>query len=562
MFQNNYNGFNRTYSSAWQQPVGNQRSTPTPVPAAVGRPPASVTQSLPVPDQVSHVQLPPSTSTPRPELPKFSPISDVESGAVKNIVMPESTISASAILPSTLGLSSSPVPVEIAKPVSQKVHLAPSVAGSVSETPPPVLDNNNNSAKVDEQLASSQDIPDGPSEPQIFPENFAELPYLSIPRRVSLAYKYHPFTPAVSAASAKIQSEARGSPEKREDKPDEVAHNSFPISSFIVKAWQAQGKSFKNSLKKAIIMPRPDAEGSASADAQKPESADKDKEAFLLHANQTGSLLNKKPVKQQGNFFYNEEKFAEFTQLDDDIHCLMPVPDPQFTIKDLKVLLNSEEIQNIQQSLSYGLYAESHITAYTRAARSSINAVLGTLDPKTQEKNIATLRDAKSLLTGVAQALEQSVESMIYVHAGITARLRSDFLVMQGNYIPLHVKQLLLHEMFGGSGLFNSHIAQYVPDIEKHNAKLQQQARPPPPDSSSRNWSGYHIPRKTQNQNQNTHQAPSAPKSKKQPNNHNKQDNTNVNSGATFHSKNKGSGKKAGGNKHGNKGAGRGKGKN
>ena len=402
-----------------------------------------------------------------------------------------------------------------------------------------------------------------PRNPSFFPENLSEQAYLSIPRRVSLAYKYHPFTPAVAASNAKLQSEARGSPEKREDKPEEVAHNSFPISSFIVKAWQAQGKSFKNSLKKAIVMPRPDAETSASEDKQKSDS-DKDKEAFLLHANQTGSVFNKKPIKQQGNFFYNEERFAEFTQLDDDIHCLQPIPDPNFSIKDLKVLLNSDEIQNIQQSLSYGLYAESHITAYTWAARSAINRVLGSLDPKLHEQNIATLRDTKSLLTGVATALEQSVESMIYVHAGITARLRSDFLAQQGDFIPLHVKQMLLHEMFGGSGLFNSHIANYVPDIEKHNAKLQQN-RPPPPDSSQRPWGGYQIPKKTQHQNQHqssTRNQSSANKQKKQPSHAGKADSANVNAGSTFPSKAKGSGKKSGGNKQHNKGAGRGKNKN
>ena len=547
----------------WQQP-GNQWTAPPSAPAALGRPPAPG-------NFVNQSATPSGTSTPRlappsyvnQDLPKCSPISDVETGATRKIVMPESTISASDILPSALGISSSPVPVEIAPPSSQNPSQLPRAEGSVSETPPPVTDNNNNDVVTD----LSQDSAAGPPEPQFFPENLSEMNYLSIPRRVSLAYRYHPFTPAVAASTAKLQSEARGSPERREDKPDEVAHNSFPISSFIIKAWQAQGKTFKNSLKKAIVMPRPDAENSASEDKQKSDSTakDKDKEAFLLHANQTGSVFNKKPIKQQGNFFYNDEKFAEFTQLDDDIHCLQPIPDPNFTIKDLKVLLNSDEIQNIQQSLSFGLYAESHVTAYTRAARSAINQVLGTLDPKLHEQNIATLRDTKSLLTGVATALEQSVESMIYVHAGITARLRSDFLAQQGDFIPLHVKQMLLHEMFGGSGLFNSQIAKYVPDIEKHNAKLQQNRPPPPPDSSQRSWSGYQIPKKTQNQH--THQSTSrnqsaALKSKKQSHNAGKPDSAPVNAAPTFPSKNKGSGKKSGGNKQHNKGSGRGKPKN
>ena len=136
--------------------------------------------------------------------------------------------------------------------------------------------------------------------------------------------------------------------------------------------------------------------------------------------------------------------------------------------------LGEDEVKNVQTSMSYGLYAESHSTAYVRACRKAINQVLLSLNPETEAANIERLHDVKQMLRGVAMAIEQSVQMFIYVHAGLTAQLRSNFLQAQGNYLPTHVKQGLLHELFGGSALFNTQIAKYVENVDKHNNKFHQ----------------------------------------------------------------------------------------
>ena len=365
--------------------------------------------------------------------------------------------------------------------------------------------------------------------PQSFPQNIFHLPQISQSRRITTAYKYVPFVRRV-VTDPRPTSEARGSDDEEVPaKPEEISENSFPIASYIQKSWRYQNASFKETLKKAIVATNEttpaevpasenqneDQEATASGSSQSdPASKPKKQEdSFSLYAATFGSILKGKPTKKQSDFHYNEPLYASFVELDGDINKLRRDDRKKW---ELGLRLSADEIKNIQIAMSHSLNANSHLSAYLKASRAALNNVLVTLDPEQHAENIATLHDVKYMLYGAVMAMEQNVRNDIYVHAGLTAQIRADFLKAQGNYIPIHIKQALLHENFGGSGLFNSQIHKYTAEIAAHNEKIhqnkvhaainQRMAPPPPPPppnpSQSGNLDGYKIPKFNKFQNQ------------------------------------------------------------
>ena len=448
---------------------------PLPVAPPV-RPPLPATVTAPV-----------GTSSPRSaalptNLPVFSPISDAETPlsdinkSKVSIVAPESTINASSIMGTSVLPASSPAKVEIV----QKTDIIPPISKpDVDIIVQPEIENV--LAQSQESIGNpSAEAVDAVKSPTLFPENSARLPAISHARRVSLAYKYCPFPPREEGPVG-LTSEARGSGEETEDKPEEIAQNSFPISSFILNSWQDRGKNFKKTLEKALIMkPKPPPAENVDPDAEDDGAkviAEKS-DGFAAYSDSVGSIFANKPIRQQQNFYYHEEKFAPFVKRDGNLGVLMK-PDEQGRKKDPKswkpqLTLHQDDIQNVQTALSYGLHAESHSSAYVRASRLAINSVLESLDPALHAESIAKLRDVKAMLFGVVKAIEQSVEMSVYVHSGLTTKLRAEFLNQQDDYLPMHVKQELLHSMFGGTYLFNSQIHKFAEEIDRHNAKQAQ----------------------------------------------------------------------------------------
>ena len=158
----------------------------------------------------------------------------------------------------------------------------------------------------------------------------------------------------------------------------------------------------------------------------------------------------------------------------------------------------------MQTAMSYGLYADSHSMAYLKASRLAINRVLLTLDPATSAENIAILHDIKHMLHGTASALTHSINMLVYLHAGLSAQLRADFLQTMAAFIPAHVRQNLQYEMFGGTGLFNSHIYKYAADLQAHRDKIHQDTLTSAVASNNKGkaWDpGYKIPKVTQSSN-------------------------------------------------------------
>ena len=313
-----------------------------------------------------------------------------------------------------------------------------------------------------------------------FPENVSDLPAMSNTKRIHLAYQYFPFKKKV-APPPRVVAEARLSDNECENAPavptPDTLENSFPISSFIVEAWQNQGKSFQNSMQESLSMQKATEHNADSVDQAPDHQPGASMEAVMdddpVYADSFGSIFRGKPTKPQGYFFYNESKFAPFVKHDNNLYRLQR--DPKKKWKSM-VKLQDDEIKNVQIATSYGLYAESHCNAFIRASKRAINQTLLHLDPQTQSENVTRLQDAKKLLIGAVQGLEQAVDMFVYVNAGLTAKMRADFLQGQGDSIPMHVKQALLHEYFGGTGLFNSHIAQHLPEVDAHRERLRQEA--------------------------------------------------------------------------------------
>ena len=512
-----YYGQYGQYGQYFQQPNPN-------VPAAAGSalptyqnpvlqtPVASPVSSVPQPtgsDAAATVSHPDATSSPRIPRPVYENISDdsVMDNSAQNIVpnhivMNNSTVNASAILSASKDLgnlsltrsqlgseavsSSANLPdtavrqKQSASMAANQLVIQESANHNVQnalQNPAmlpvqdaiPVLDmQNNNGEAADQQVQA-------PS----FPQNIFHLPSISQSKRITTAYKYVPFVRRVQNDPRPV-SEARGSDDEEiPPKPEEVSENSFPIASYIQESWQYQNASFKETLKKALvasdkITPAESQENTAGENAENGENSTdpkKSQDDFSLYASNFGSILKGKPVKKQSDFHYNEPLFAAFVELDGDINKLRRDDRKKW---EIGLRLTPDEIKNIQLAMAYNLYADSHLSAFLKASRAAVNRVLLTLDPELHSENISTLHDVKYMLTGGVMAMEQNVRNSIYVHAGITAQIRADFLKAQGNYIPTHIKQSLLHENFGGSGIFNSQIHKYTAEIAAHNDKIHQ----------------------------------------------------------------------------------------
>ena len=413
------------------------------------------------------------TSSPKKhvDLPQYSPISEPDTAnnstskfvsSKSAILMPDATIEASRL--TSLVNISSPQKVEI------------DVNNNQNDLDIP--DHDSNLENSSQNLVNSLDIQNRTSQDtavpsQTFPDNVKPLPHISIMKRVSTAYKYANF-PRKSLPAKKPTSEAHGSDEEVEIS-EEIKENSFPISSFIIESWQQRSKSFKSSLEEALIIGKRDktdtAPENSSHTGEQGSSAEDDKYLFEKTHN---SILKNKPQRAQGDFYYHKDKFAQVTtKFDGDIGKLAPTDFEPSKYK-FDVHLSEQEVKNIQSACSYGLYSESHAVAYVKASRLAINQVLLHLNPETQAQQIQQLQDAKYMLYGAANALDETIKQLVYIHAGFTAQLRADFLQAMGSFLPVHVRQGLLFELFGNSGLFSSQIHKYVPDIQAYHDKMHK----------------------------------------------------------------------------------------
>ena len=487
-----YGWYNFGYYLLQQFPVvppGYQYPTPT---ATAPNPQYAPIQPVPppappLPAGTKTVAPPTGNSTPKTaiDIGAYSPISEADSNATvtsnvdtnnnhckHSIVMSDKSVDVS--VSSSLAANSNMQNVDIAN--CDKVQVI-DVHDSVIDTDIPVIDHNLDSHPVvNENDNVVNDVTGGSvqvkQEPlPSFDVNVQPLPHLSITKRVSTAYKHFSF-PRKPNVKKRVTSEAHGSDEET-SKSDDVIENSFPIASTIMKGWQDQTKSFKASLKAALVMDKeqqeaqkeqltePSGEGSQS----KPKSDD-----ATLFSKNTPTIFKNKPTRKQGDFYYHEEKFGQFVQLDSNIELLTPAGFDPSSYK-LQVNLSEEEVRNLQTAMSFGLHAESHTSSYITATRRAINSALLKLDPAVFPDQISALHDAKHMLYGAANAVDQSVQMLIYVHAGLTATLRTDFLKNCCYNLPTHVKQELMYSPFGGSALFNSQIGNHITDIEIHRQK-------------------------------------------------------------------------------------------
>ena len=406
------------------------------------------------------------------DLSAYSPISEPEGPAAvmdsgtnkskSSIVMTDNTINAS--------ISSSLAAAQNLDDVDDVIKIDANVPDIDHN-----LENTKDKSIVDSQNVDNSVLNNVKIEPlPSFDVNVLPLPHLSITRRISTAYKYYSF-PRKAVPEKRQVSEAHGSDEET-SKPEEVIENSFPIASAIMQGWQEQGKSFSTTLKKALVMDDPEVNESVNDskneqnDSENSSDSKKKKSDAKLFSKNTPSILKNAPKRKQGDFYYHEEKFGQFVQLDSNIELLTPSGfDP--SSHKLQVNLSEEEVRNMQTAMSFGLHAESHLSSYITASRKAINKALLKLDPETYANEITALQDAKHMLYGAANAVDQSVKMMVYIHAGLTATLRTDFLKTHCPKLPTPVIQGLMHAQFGGSALFNSQIGKFTKELELHRQK-------------------------------------------------------------------------------------------
>ena len=359
-----------------------------------------------------------------------------------------------------------------------------------SNTDTASLDTNNNQDNNVNSVENSDQDTSAKKELPTYPQNMERQPLLSNNRRITLAYKYVPFEKQV-VSSNKPVSEARASDDdlsgsaiaSSSAKPEDVLESSFPVSGYITKSWKYRDTKFRESLKKGLSM--------SEKPAKEQAGEDEDDDGFTLYSANFASILKNKPDKKPSDFHYHKAKFATFVELDHDINKLRRDDTKEW---EMRMKLSAAEIKNIQAAQAYTLMAQSHVSAYIRASRAALNQILLTLNPDEHSENIQRIHDIKQFFEGLVLCKEQTVTDAVYVHAGLQAQLRSDFLKAQGTYLPLHTKQALLHESLGGNALFDHQISKYEAEITAHNAKLHQNRM----DSAVINSiDKYKIPKKT-----------------------------------------------------------------
>ena len=505
-------------------PVPNPPSVPSEPesqpPSLVPKPPGGgAATSPPGGDSI----LPEGSSTPKHvPLPQFSPISPPKANdrsRCSTVVMGDLSINASSLTSSVGSVYSSQEKdmsqsgliglnnvVENTEPGSR----VPGDQPPVHHVLDPKLDNANmdiNNNAQQNNLDPTENPPQDNSEDKVkemptFPQNMERQPLLSNARRITLAYKYYPFEKKPPEPSKPV-SEARASDDDVAStaavKPEDALESSFPVSGYITKSWKYRDTKFRESLKKGLSMKPPPKESQTEEDD--------DDDGFTLYSANFASILKNKPDKKQSDFHYHKAKFSNFVELDPDINKLRRDDTKEW---EMRVKLSSPEIKNIQTAMAYTLMAQSHASAYIRASRAALNQILLTLNPDEHSENIQRIRDIKQLMEGLVMCKEQTVTDSVYVHSGLTAQLRTDFLKAQGSYLPLHTKQALLHESLGGNALFDHQISLYESEVVAHNAKLHQQKMdsavvksldgykitkrndsappPPPPQQSAGNW--------------------------------------------------------------------------
>ena len=303
------------------------------------------------------------------------------------------------------------------------------------------------------------------------------IPGIKNSERIAIAYKYCtiPDKPPVQ----RPVSQARGEDRNVDDDREDTTKNSFPVADYIPLAFQHFTIKYKKEVDDAFIID---------------ENQGKSTEGPGTLSHSQKSALKGAPEQYRWAFNCHTKEWADFVKFDRDINTIRR--NSQSNVNQ-SLTLPPEEWGHLQVAATHGMQAGSHCDWFNTASRAAIDSVLVTLDPATHADTISCLQEVKQMLKGVAYANEHIVDNFVYVHAGITAALRENFIRSEGTHIPQDMRPYLQFQPFGGNMVFNGRCAIPAARIKAENtdAAMCKIAKGTTP-SNPRGGSGPRIPKK------------------------------------------------------------------
>ena len=288
--------------------------------------------------------------------------------------------------------------------------------------------------------------------------------------RIALAYKYaeNEIQPWVDPDEEEDSGGFRGSAEEDEKKKERELTpknpTSFPPYQPIRKMWYKQSVHHHKSTKKIVVMD--ESPGDATSQEKKSESGPQ----FLQKI--SNPAFSKQPVRKEWAYQIHDAAWCDYVRVDGDIHTIT-LDKKKFDFQ-MEMRLSKKEWVAIQQSQGNALDAMAHAGHFLQSSRNAINQVLLGLDPVKEAHTVETLRDVKAMLKGVGFSCDFASQNAVFVHAGLTATARDQFIKQEYVFLPDDVKVRLLNQPFGGHMLFNKKLQDIVPVLKSSQKEARE----------------------------------------------------------------------------------------
>ena len=285
--------------------------------------------------------------------------------------------------------------------------------------------------------------------------------------RIALAYKYaeNEIQPWVDPEEDEDSVGFRGSAEEDDKKKERELTpknpTSFPPYSPILKMWYKQSVHHLKSTKKIVVMADP---ASASTTDKDQEKKPGQEPQFLQKI--SNPAFSKQPVRKEWAYQIHDPSWCDYVRLDGDIHSIVPEEKKKKFDFQMEMRLAKKDWVAIQQSQGNTLDAMSHAGHFLHSSRNAINKVLCGLDPVKEAHTVEALRDVKAMLTGVGFSCDFAAKNSVFVHAGLTAAAREQFIKQECVDLPDDLKVKLINQPFGGHMLFNNKLHDIVPQLK------------------------------------------------------------------------------------------------
>mgnify|MGYP001551044202 CR=1 FL=1 len=224
---------------------------------------------------------------------------------------------------------------------------------------------------------------------------------------------------------------------------------SLPASDFILQKFEAYHDRATQAIETVKI---------------KPTSRDKCEPTQVKVTSSTKPKLgfDKNPFNPRWLYNITEEEWPQKVKPDEAINLLTPnfePPSENFSIK-------KKEIHQIQHATSLTLNASSHIDWNLAAVRKLLTEAINLGTSATNH-----LRAIQDLIGGAAYANEFMCDQQIYIHGGLTNKMREEYIQEMEDITPSEQVELLA-QPYHASAAFNGQIQHIIKDVRERESAM------------------------------------------------------------------------------------------